>query len=362
MAHGLRHHPRRSTRRRVPLPGATTVISAATSSFATASDTASDTPPTDRTGTTPEPGAATRMPRGPVGLLSRRERAASFPPYAATPSARQLDDLYGPPCSPRAKPGKSAIQWQERAQDGTVVIHPRRSVFAWGVPSDDDLLKMQQVRASVQGGRPHKWMIDTQGALVLGPTKVTGEEWPPARSGLRRANSLGHVTLVGGTAAPPGRIGGVCYHKRPEGSQGDDGPLVIDNDSGRYSEFPHLEPRHLENVAHRFEQLGCAVVPEWIDMQARQRSRAVPPKGDAANAPPDGVGAGLQVEAGRKIAVGAARIRPALLHCAVGGAGEGPPAIESAAPPLEVCTHASAPNIRLHADPEAAEPGRRSPR
>lgn len=272
----------------VPLPGATTVISAATSSFATASDT----PPTDRPGTTPQPGAATRMPAGPVGLPSRRERAASFSPYAATPSARQLDELYGPPCPPRSKPGKSAIQWQERAQDGTVVVHPRRSVFAWGMPSDDDLLKMQQVRASIQGGRPHKWMIDSQGALVMGPSKVTEEEWPPAKSGLRRADSLGHVTLVGGTAAPLGRIGGVCYHKRPQGGPGGDGRLVIDNDSGRYSEFPHLQPRHLQNVARRFGQLGCAVVPEWIDMQAHRRSPAAPPKDDAANAAPGGVGAG----------------------------------------------------------------------
>ena len=233
----------------------------------------SDTSRTDRSGSASDQAAPTRTPPAPGGLLSRRERAASFPPYSSTPSARHLDDLYGPPQSPRAKPGRSAIQWQELAADGTVVIHPRRTEFAWGMPSDDDKLKMQQARASVQGGRPHKWMIDSQGGLVVGPTKVTGEEWPPAKSSLRRANSLGHVTLIGGSEAPLGRIGGEWYWEKPEDGAGNEGKSVIDNNSGRYSEYKHLEPRHLENVADRFRQLGCPVIPRWIDMQARREQR-----------------------------------------------------------------------------------------
>lgn len=255
-------------------------------SFPTSSSpAASDTSRTDRNGSATDQAAPTRRSPAPGGLLSRRERAASFPPYSSAPSARHLDDLddlYGPSRAPRAKPGQSAIQWQELAEDGTVVVHPRRTEFSWGTPSDDDKLKMQQARASVEGGRPHKWMIDSQGALVVGPTKVTGEEWPPAKSGLPRANSLGHVTLIGGSKAPSGRIGGEWYrekpedaagNEKPEDAAGNEGELVIDNNSGRYSEFTHLEPRHLENVAARFKQLGCPVVPRWIDMQARGEQR-----------------------------------------------------------------------------------------
>lgn len=154
-----------------------------------------------------------------------------------------------------------------------MVVHPRRSEFAWGTPSDEDKLKMQQALASVQGGRPHKWMIDREGALVVGAAKVTEEEWPPAKPNLARANSLGHVTLIGGSKAPPGRIGGEWYQEKPEGGAGNEGRLIIDNNSGRYSEFTHLEPRHLENVADRFKQLDCPVECNWIDMLARREAR-----------------------------------------------------------------------------------------
>jgi hypothetical protein len=218
--------------------------------------------------------AATQSPAAPDGLVSRRERVSTSPPRASIPSALDLDRLYGPLQAPRAKAGQSAIQWQELAQDGiTTVIHPRRSVFALGTPSADDTPRMQQVRQSVQDGRPHKWIIDGQGALIVGPTTVTPEEWPAAGSGLRRAEYLGHTTLVGGSAAPQGRIGGEWHWQAPAGDAGTEGSHVIDNNSGRYSEFTHLEPRHLENVADRFRQLDCPVDANWIDMQARRKER-----------------------------------------------------------------------------------------
>jgi hypothetical protein len=218
--------------------------------------------------------AATQSPAAPDGLVSRRERASASPPRASIPSASDLDRLYGPLQAPRAKAGQSAIQWQELAQDGvTTVIHPRRSVFASGTPSADDTSRMQQVRQSVQDGRPHKWIIDGQGALIVGPTTVTAEEWPPAGSGLRRAGHLGHTTLIGGSAAPQGRIGGEWYWQAPAGGAGTEGRHVIDNNSGRYSEFTYLEPRHLQNVAERFRDLDCPVDAHWIDMQARRKER-----------------------------------------------------------------------------------------
>ena len=223
--------------------------------------------------------AASQSPAAPDGLVSRRERASASPPRASVPSesvpsASRLDHLYGPLQPPRAKAGQAAIQWQELAQDGvSAVIHPRRSVFATGTPSANDIVKMQQVRQSVQDGRPHKWMIDSQGALIVGPTKVTPQEWPAAGSGLRRAEYLGHTTLVGGSATPLGRIGGEWYRQAPAAGAGTEGRQVIDNNSGRYSEFTHLEPRHLENVAQRFGQLACPVDANWIDMQARRNER-----------------------------------------------------------------------------------------
>ena len=225
-----------------------------------------------------------RMPSAPGGLLSRRERerSASFPPHSSVPPPGYLDNLYGPPRSPRAKPGQSAIQWQEKAADGTAFVHPRRSKFRWGPPTGADKLMMQQALASVQSGRHHKWMIDSEGALVVGPTKVTEEEWPPAKSTLPRANSLGHVTLIGGSKAPQGRIGGEWYQEEPEDGAGKKGGLVIDNNSGRYSEYTHLEPRHLENVADRFKQLECPVTTRWIDMQARRKEREAQKKEKAA--------------------------------------------------------------------------------
>ncbi len=239
-----------------------------------ASSRAPDTPPARGGNLMAGGGAATQGPAAPGGLASRRERACASPPRAPVPATPHLDHLYGPLQPPRAKPGQSAIQWQELAQDGvTAVVHPRRSVFALGTPSAEDTRKMQQVRQSVQDGRPHKWMIDGQGALIVGPTTVTPEEWPAAGSGLRRAEYLGHTTLVGGSAAPLGRIGGEWYRQAPAGGAGTQGTQVIDNNSGRYSEFTHLEPRHLENVASRFRQLDCPVQTHWIDMQARRKGR-----------------------------------------------------------------------------------------
>lgn len=197
-----------------------------------------------------------------------------MPPWnsQAVRPAPDLDHLYGPPRLPRAKPGQAAIQPQELAGDGvTTVVHPLRAVFAWGKPREEAKLELQRIRASVEvGERVYKWTMARNGALCIGPATVTPTEWPPAASGLRRAEYLGHTTLIGGQEAPQGRIGGEFRRVKPA-----DGKVrfVIDNNSGRYSEFLHLGPRHLDNVAKRFEQLGCPVDTQWIDMEARKMAR-----------------------------------------------------------------------------------------
>jgi hypothetical protein len=222
------------------------------------------------TGSAAPPGTAQRMPSPSGELVPRRERSDASPPRSSVSPALYLDGLYGGLRPPRAKPGQSAVQWQEMAADGTAVVHPLRLVFALGPPSREDMQKMQEARQSVMAGRHYKWIIDSEGALVVGPAKVTPQEWAPAGSGRRRAEYLGHTTLIGGSAAPPGCIGGEWY--RETSSDGKD-RLIIDNNSGRYSEFPHLTPHHLDNIAGRFEQLGCPVECRWIDMLARREER-----------------------------------------------------------------------------------------
>lgn len=258
------------------------MISSPTSPFPGTSDTSR----VDRSGSTSGQAPATRMPPAPGGLLSRRGQAAALPVYSPMAPAGGLDKLYGHLQSPRASPGKSAIKWGELAPDGTVVVHPRRSVFPLETPSEGDKLKMQQAMASVRSGRLHKWMIDSEGALVVGPAKVTAEEWPPVRSGSPGANSLGHVTLVGGSPLPPGRMGGEWYLEKPEDGAGNEARFVINNSSGRYGEVQHLEPHHLENVAERFRQLGCLVTPRWIDMLARRKEITAKKAAHAAAATP----------------------------------------------------------------------------
>lgn len=224
------------------------------------------TPPTLRIGSAAEQGAATQLPLPPGDLTPRREREVS----SSAPPVSCLDDLYGGLRRPRAKPGQSAVQWQELAKDGTAVVHPRRSVFALGPPSKEDMQKMQEARQSVLEGRRFKWIVDIEGALVIGPATVTPEEWAPAGSGKRRAEYLGHPTLIGGSSEPLGCIAGEWYLETLPDREA---RLVIDNNSGRYSEFTHLKPHHLEHVADRFRQLGCPVEHQWIDMQARREER-----------------------------------------------------------------------------------------
>ncbi len=172
---------------------------------------------------------------------------------------------------PRAKPGQSAVQWQELDDDGvTTVVHPLRTLFPMGRPSQESKLEMQTISAAVEAGRIYKWTVSRNGALSVGPATVTPQEWPRAGSGQRRAEYLGHTTLIGGLAEPFGRIAGEWRRTEPQ----DGKPrAVIDNNSGRYGEFKHLEPRHLERVRQRFEELGCPVASEWIDMSARKLAR-----------------------------------------------------------------------------------------
>lgn len=71
---------------------------------------------------------------------------------------------------------------------------------------------------------------------------------------------MGHTTLVGGRVVPEARFGGVLRYDTTSQQ------LIIDNDSGRFSEHGDLTLDHLKNVVQLFNEAGLEVRPVWKNM------------------------------------------------------------------------------------------------
>ncbi len=113
----------------------------------------------------------------------------------------------------------------------------------------------------------YKWDISKNGTLVIGEVLVNMKFTGADES---KKVKLGHTTLVGGRKIPEARISGMLF------TEGDN--LMIDNDSGRFSEYEDRKPRHLDAVARLFEKNGLPVQTRWV--QKKPIPLAVKPKGD----------------------------------------------------------------------------------
>ncbi|HET7867058.1 MAG TPA: hypothetical protein VFL86_21875 [Burkholderiaceae bacterium] len=216
------------------------------------------------------------------------ERASTLP---------NLDARYGPARPARVKPGRSSgVQPQELERDGrSVRLHPELLHFPQAaLRAGTSKLTEQQaarIQQSLRSGQKWKYQVSDEGAVALAPDRVK-EQLP---TGDEIEVKLGHVTLVGGTPEPKGRLGGEMRF----GPLKENGEPVffINNDSGRFSEYGDRYPAHLEAVAEDLKILG---LPEpqlqWIDMierglggkaekQAQMHATAVASAGSGPAAP-----------------------------------------------------------------------------
>ena len=159
------------------------------------------------------------------------------------------------------KPGKAAIHDSELQPDReTVRVHPHRIVLTRRPPTDAQRHQLAALREAVLAGEVGKWVISSNGSLVMGLEKVADPDGTLRKSG--------HPTFVGGSNVARARISGEIYTK-------DDGKLVvyINRDSGRYSEYDDLYEHHLANVAERMVDAGFVVEYEWLDREAIELAR-----------------------------------------------------------------------------------------
>lgn len=106
----------------------------------------------------------------------------------------------------------------------------------------------------------YKWDISANGTLIIGEIHVP----KPEGGGVHQ---LGHPTLVGGALRiPEARISGMLYADKA-------GNLIIDNDSGRFSEYEDRSKEQLDEVAALFRENGLPVEVNWVDMQNKTKPR-----------------------------------------------------------------------------------------
>jgi len=207
---------------------------------------------------------------------------------------KRLTALYGPTRPARAKAGKLPVQetefdpadahkpeherrarvnptraWVTKTAAGPgmaheVKIHSQAAMEAGAPPPAGSLLEHLDLEALRRGKVSYKWNVTNNGTLVVGESKPAvpdaGAEGSDAGEKKPRRIKMGHTTLVGGRPVPEARFGGVLRYDAEARK------LVIDNDSGRFSEHADLTPEHLANVALLFAEAGLQVSPEWKDM------------------------------------------------------------------------------------------------
>ncbi len=106
----------------------------------------------------------------------------------------------------------------------------------------------------------YKWDMSANGTLIIGNIHVP----KPDGKGMHQ---LGHPTLVGGALRiPEARISGMLYADKA-------GNLIINNDSGRFSEYADRSKEQLEEVAAVFRENALPVEAKWVDMQNKKKPR-----------------------------------------------------------------------------------------
>ncbi|MDO3573834.1 XopV/AopV family type III secretion system effector [Ralstonia pseudosolanacearum] len=216
------------------------------------------------------------LQRAPFGFDPQKYRARH---------GKTLTEKYGSRQPARAKSGKKAIQPDEREKlpDGwwrTRVNPTRILVTSTGIQTQadiehcgltkdaqaeprslDQLIDVARLRNEPRKFQ-YKWDMSANGTFIIGNIHVQ----KPDGKGVHH---LGHPTLVGGRRIPEARISGMLYADET-------GRLIINNDSGRFSEYPDRDPSQLEAVAAFLKQHGLIVEVEWIDMQNGKAKKRPP--------------------------------------------------------------------------------------
>lgn len=142
----------------------------------------------------------------------------------------QLNNLYGKAEDP------TLVKDFEKNPDGSIVKNPDLQEVTPGNKPD------LSGKDALGGDKKWLYAVDENGKLVVGSEDpvagVTTPNGDPAR--------LGHPTLTDGQ---PARIAGEL-HQNPDGS------WYVDNNSGRYSQFPDRTPEKLDAVTDRFKDSG----------------------------------------------------------------------------------------------------------
>jgi len=215
-------------------------------------------------------------------------RARSAPPSLASdyngsgiPPAldSKLTERFGPVRTARAKLGRVASQKTEFEPDDMKLPEQHRRTRVnptriWttkvaqgnglapavkimsqksGGPLEGSLADHIDLQALKRGELAYKWTLSANGTLFIGETK-------PIDPATGKRSKQGHPTLVGGRVISEARFGGVLHYD-VEAAQ-----VVIDNDSGRFSEHSDLTPEHLDNVAQLFKEAGLEVGTCWKNM------------------------------------------------------------------------------------------------
>ncbi|WP_197338501.1 XopV/AopV family type III secretion system effector [Ralstonia solanacearum] len=200
-----------------------------------------------------------------------------------TQHEKTLAEKYGSLQPARGKPRRSPIQPDEREklpQGGwrTRVNPTRILVKSTGIKTQADierggvspdaravprrLAELIDVERLVRepGVFKYKWDISANGTLIIGNIHVP----KPDGKGMYQ---LGHPTLVGGARRiPEARISGMLYADKA-------GKLIIDNDSGRFSEYEDRSKEQLDEVAELFRKNKLPVEANWVDMQNKTKPR-----------------------------------------------------------------------------------------
>ncbi|WP_231669803.1 XopV/AopV family type III secretion system effector [Ralstonia solanacearum] len=196
---------------------------------------------------------------------------------------KTLAEKYGSRQPARGKSKKSPIQRDEREKlphggwrtrvNPTRILVKSKSIktqadigcvdLAKGAPAASrSLSELIDVARLVRepGVFKYKWDMSVNGTLIIGNIHVP----KPDGDGVHQ---LGHPTLVGGARRiPEARISGTLYADKA-------GNLIIDNDSGRFSEYEDRSKEQLDEVAALFRKNKLPVQANWVDMQNKSKPR-----------------------------------------------------------------------------------------
>jgi hypothetical protein len=230
---------------------------------------------------------------GPAHAGQLAVEGSTRPAGARTTLEREQDAMWGAPKTQRVKEREKTqkafrhSEWDSAV--GVFKVHPNRiaipctgtvdeslkadlsKVFT-DLKNEIDAYLVSTGKSSLQGmtrverdalvktTNPYKWITSKDMQIMIGESKIPAANNPDgAPNG--KLDKMGHVTLIGGSENPEGRLGGLIYCTKNEAGEY---KLHMDNDSGRFSTGEDRNRNQLENVANRLREFDFHVEVDWI--------------------------------------------------------------------------------------------------